>query len=74
MWVIGFTFVALVTHKFRNRNPFKGPDGDYIDIMKTVVFSLIFFGLAGMVILRQRKDLSSYCNKALQESYDDVFK
>jgi hypothetical protein len=64
MWVVGFTFVAFVNLKNRNGNPFMGPDGDYIDVVKAFVFSFLFFALTGMVVLRQSHDESSYCSTA----------
>jgi len=52
MWIIGFSFVALVNLQNRNNDPFMGPDGDYVDIKKTFVFSILFFFISGNVVLR----------------------
>ena len=62
MWIVGFTFISLVNLKNRNGNPFKDSEGTYIDITKTFAFSILFFALSGIVVLRQRDDLASYCN------------
>jgi hypothetical protein len=78
MWVVGFTFVALVNLKNRNGNPFQGPEGDYVDVCKAFVFSFIFYALSGIVTLRQTHDESSYCAtparvKPIEPFYDPSY-
>lgn len=61
MWIVGFTFVEVVNLQNERKNPFKGKDGTYKDITLTAVFSLVFFFICGIVVLRSKHDLSNYC-------------
>lgn len=62
MYAIGFTFVSVVNLQNQRANPFIGKDGTYKDIKWAVTIAALMYMLAGMVTLRSKEDLSSYCN------------
>lgn len=61
MYVIGFTFVSVVNLQNQRANPFIGKDGTYKDIKWAVIIACMMYCLAGIVTLREKEDLSSYC-------------
>lgn len=64
MFVTGFTFVVVVTLvKDHRKDPFTGKDGTHKDIVKAVILAAIIFFASGFVVLREKSDLSEYCNK-----------
>ena len=63
MWVVGFTFIEVVNLQNKRGNPFLGADGTYGTIKKAIIFSVLFFFLSGIVVLRQKEDLSNYCKE-----------
>ena len=61
MYAIGFSFVVVVNLQNTRANPFMGKDGTYKDIKWAVTIAALMYVLAGMVTLRSKEDLSSYC-------------
>ena len=61
MWAYGYAFVEIVNLMNERKNPFISRYGNYKDFKRTFAFALLFFFLCGVVILRDKKDLSGYC-------------
>lgn len=61
MYAIGFTFVSVVNLRYERGKPFIGKDGTYKDIKWAVVIAALMYVLAGTVTIREKNDLSSYC-------------
>jgi len=63
MFAIGFSFVVVVNLGNNRPNPFMSSNGTYKDIKWTMVYAFAFFLASGIVVLKQREDLDSYCHK-----------
>ena len=63
MWALGFTFINIVGMRNRGPDPFCDGHQSHASFKATLLFSIIFFFISGLVVLRQRYDLTEYCNK-----------
>lgn len=63
LMVIGFTYVVAVTLAFKRSSVLAGADGSYNDFKWILIYGVIFYFISGIVVLRQPKSLSSYCDQ-----------
>lgn len=65
MYGVGFAFVEVVNLQNERGNPFIGKNGTYKDITWALIIAGIMFIFSGMVTLRGKDDLYSYCKSDL---------
>jgi hypothetical protein len=63
MLITGFMFINIVNLKNVRKNPFAGPRKNFYDIKFTIFLCFFVFIFSGVVVLRQKHDLSSFCDK-----------
>ena len=62
--IVGFAFINVVNLRNERNNPFLSKDGCYKDIKRAIMYSIVFFFISGIVVLRQKYDFSGYCTPA----------